>query len=264
MSTTSGLYVGEVMHERFRPRRHRLRYRVFSLLIDLDELPRLDRRLRLFGHNRPALFSFQDGDHGYGEPGALRAWIDQRLWRAGIVPDGGQVLVLCYPRILGHVFNPLTVYYCHGGDGTLRAVLYEVHNTFGERHTYVIPIGPDGGERVRQHCDKAFFVSPFIAMDCRYHFRTAVPDQRAVISIVEDDAEGPLLAAVFSGRRRQLTDAALLRVFLTHPLMTLKVVAGIHWEALKLWWKGVPLVAHAKAAKPVGETIADPGGRSEA
>lgn len=261
MSTTSGLYAGEVMHERFRPRRHRLRYRVFSLLIDLDELPALDRRLRLFGHNRRALFSFQDRDHGGGEPGALRAWIDQRLWRAGLAPDGGQVLVLCYPRILGHVFNPLSIYYCHGRDGLLRAMLYEVHNTFGERHTYVIPAEPGDGGRIRQHCDKAFFVSPFVAMNCSYHFRTAVPDRRAVISIVENDGEGPLLTAVFSGLRRELTDAMLARMFLTYPLMTLKVVAGIHWEALKLWWKGVPLIAHAKAAKTIGETIVRPGRR---
>ncbi|MGL4287805.1 MAG: DUF1365 family protein, partial [Phreatobacter sp.] len=130
-------------------------------------------------------------------------------------------------------------------------------------HTYVIPAAPGNDDLVRQHCDKAFFVSPFVAMDCRYHFRTAVPDERAVISIVEDDAEGPLLTAVFAGRRRELTDGTLARLFLAYPLMTLKVVAGIHLEALKLWWKGVPLIAHAKAAKPVGETIVRPGRRSE-
>ncbi|HTO27933.1 MAG TPA: DUF1365 domain-containing protein, partial [Devosia sp.] len=146
----SGIYTGMVVHKRLRPRRHRLSYRVFSLLLDLDELPALS--LRWLAVNRPGLLSFREADHGDG--GALRPWVTARLAGAGIVADG-PVRLLCYPRMLGYVFNPLTVYFCHRQDESLAAVIYEVHNTHGERHAYVLPAGEG---TVRQSCAKAFFV----------------------------------------------------------------------------------------------------------
>lgn len=255
ISLGSALYAGEVMHARHRPRRHSLHYRVFSLLLDLDELATLDGRLRLFGHNRRALFSFRDTDHGDGETGGLRGWVERQLRAAGVEAEGVRIRMLCYPRILGYVFNPLTVYFCHAPDGTLTTVLYEVCNTFHERHTYVIPVAPGSGGTIRQGCAKALYVSPFVPMDCRYDFRVEQPGDRVLIAINESDRDGPLLVATFSGRRHELTDRQLLSSFLRYPLMTLKVMGGIHWEALRIWIKGVPIHRHEPAVLPIASTI---------
>lgn len=235
MSLNSAIYVGQVVHQRHRPKKHHLRYRVFSLLLDLDELPRLDR-LRWFGHNRKALFSFRDDDHGDGMP--LRQWVTQKLADHG-VPAPGRLRLLCYPRILGYVFNPLTVWFCDDAAGEPLATIYEVHNTFGERHSYVLPAAAP-----EQAADKAFHVSPFIDMDCHYAFHLTQPGDRVKIAINETQDGQPLLYAAFTGKRRDLTDGTLIRLVATHPLMTLKVTGAIHWEALKLWLKGVRYVPH--------------------
>lgn len=244
--TISAIYAGDVTHARRRPRRHRLHYRVFSLLLDLDELPALSGQSRLFGHNRAALFSFHDRDHGDGTTGGLRSWVEKQLADAGLYIERPAISVLCYPRILGYVFNPLTMYFCADEAGRLRAVLYEVCNTYGERHTYVIPAGEDAAV-LRQTAPKLHFVSPFMPPECRYNFLIRPPGDRVLISIAEDDAEGPLLNAAFSGRRREWSDKELLRLFFAYPLMTFKVTAAIHLEALKLILKGVPLFHHHKA-----------------
>jgi DUF1365 family protein len=251
---TSGLYAGRVVHARLRPRRHRLSYRVFSLLLDLDDLETLGKRLRFFGHNRAAIFSFFDRDHGDGGPD-LRGWIAAQLGAAGTALAAPRIEVLCYPRILGYVFNPLTVYFCRDGDA-LRAILYEVHNTFGEKRTYVIRVSP-GAEIIEQICAKELYVSPFMPMACTYRFRIEPPSDKVLISIAEDDADGLLLTASFAGERRDLSDATLLRALFAYPLMTLKVTAAIHWEALKLWLKGVRYIARRPAAERVATTIVD-------
>jgi uncharacterized protein len=230
MITNSSIYVGQVVHQRHRPKRHHLRYRVFSVLIDLDELPQLDA-LRLFGHNRRALFSFRDADHGDGGP--LRDWVADQLASEGL-PAPARIRLLCYPRILSYVFNPLTVWYCDDAAGNPLATIYEVHNTFGERHTYVLP-----SVAAEQAADKEFYVSPFIDMDCRYEFRLSQPEKRVRVAINETQDGEPLLYAAFTGERRPFTDATLLNLFFTHPLMTFKVTAGIHWEALRLILKGI-------------------------
>lgn len=260
MTLSSALYAGEVMHRRLRPKPHHLRYQVVCALIDIDELAVLDARLRLFGHNRRALFSFHDRDHGDRSGAPLRGWVEARLAEAGLDGAGGAIRLLCYPRILGFAFNPLTVYFCHDREGRLIGLLYEVSNTHGEAHTYVIPVSRSGGP-VHQACDKRFFVSPFIAMDCRYRFRVLPPDRKALVAISQSDAEGPLLAAVFSGQRQPLTDRQLAITFARQPLMTFKVVAAIHWEALKLWWKGVPVFAHRKQGRTVDATVVPAPGR---
>lgn len=232
------------MHRRLRPKVHRFKYRVFSLLIDLDELPRLDR-LRLFGWNRGALFGFHDRDHGpAGEN--LRGWLDGLLAGAGIAP-GGAKRVLCYPRILGHVFNPLSVWFCDDDAGALKAIIYEVHNTYDEGHAYVFAV--TDGALVRNDCAKNFYVSPFLTKDCRYHFRIAPPGKTVAVAIHESEGGAAILNASFSGARRELGDGALLRLFLRYPLMTLKVVAAIHFEAVRLMLKGVRRHAHAPLAE---------------
>ena len=172
--SASALYVGRVGHRRHRPRVHRLDYRVFSLLLDLDELPDLGRRLRLFAHNGRALFPSWTGITARATAHPLAPHVRGLLARAGVHDADGPIRLLCYPRVLGFVFNPLSVYYCHGADGALRALIYEVNNTFGERHSYVIPVAGDGGP-IRQTCRKVFYVSPFLPMDCTYHFRVTHP-----------------------------------------------------------------------------------------
>ena len=205
--TISAIYAGDVVHARHRPRRHRLHYRVFSLLLDLDELPALARGSRLLGHNRAAIFSFWDKDHGDGGTGTLRPWVEARLCEAGLDLFRPRIAVLCYPRIFGYVFNPLTLYFCTDGSGTLRAVLYEVCNTYGERHTYVIPAAPGAGRLVRQRAEKRHFVSPFMPMHCTYDFAIRPPAESVLVRIDESDADGPLLLASFAATRRPLTDA---------------------------------------------------------
>lgn len=244
--TRSRLYFGKVFHRRLRPRRHELSYRVFYMLIDIDELDALDRGSRLFAHNRFGLFSFHDRDYGPRDGRPLRPWIEAQLARAGLA-RGGRILALCLPRVLGYVFNPLTVYFCHDAGGRLAAMFYEVSNTFGDRHSYLIPVADANETVLRQSCDKAFFVSPFIEVAGSYDFTVLLPERRIGLTIRESDREGALLTASFAGEAQPFTDAILLNAFLTHPLLTLKIMAGIHWEALKLWLKGVPLVARPMA-----------------
>jgi hypothetical protein len=234
----SALYPGWVMHRRLRPRHHRFKYRVFAMLLDLDELAGLDRDMSLFKWNRWGLFSFLDRDHGStGEVMSLRSWLDDLLAAAGITADGPRQ-VLCYPRILGYVFNPLSVWFCHGADGGLKAIIYEVHNTHEERHAYVFAC--DGSERLMRHgCAKDFYVSPFLSTDCHYHFRTLPPGDRVAVTILEDEAGAPVLNASFAGVHRPMSDGALLAMLLSYPLMTIKVVAAIHFEAVRLMLKGI-------------------------
>ncbi|KAA5604560.1 DUF1365 domain-containing protein [Roseospira marina] len=264
----SALYMGTVIHRRLKPRHHRLRYRVFSLLLDLDELPRLDRTLPGFGHNRFAPVSFHDRDHGPGDGGSLRAWVEAELAAGGIDLGGGPIRVLSYPRLWGYAFNPLTEFFCYRPDGRLGAVLHEVNNTMGERHCYLIPVTDPPANRpgaagvvVRQTCAKRFFVSPFIAMETTYHFKIRPPDDRVAVAIEQTDAEGPLLHAAFAGRRVPLSGRTLAGALARHPLMTLKVIVGIHWEALRLWLKGVRLVPRDPAPARL-VTVVPPDGEA--
>ena len=238
------LYVGDVMHARLKPMGHRFSYRVMSLLIDLDRLAAADRQSALFGVNRAALYSFHEADHGERDGSPLRAYVQRCAAEGGIDLTGGRVLLLCYPRLFGYTFNPLSVYFCYRADGELALMIYEVRNTFGDIHPYVLPVQPNQRSEagVRQQHDKLFYVSPFIEMAMRYHFRVSPPHQTVKLRILETDDCGPLLAATFSGRRRVLNTAQLLRAFVAFPLVTFKIMAAIHWEALRLWLKGATLV----------------------
>ncbi|HXC56040.1 MAG TPA: DUF1365 domain-containing protein [Rhizomicrobium sp.] len=250
----SAIYEGWVMHRRLAPRHHAFKYRVFCLLLDLDELEGLGRRLRLFAANRAGVVSFQDRDHGDGRP--LRTWLDAKLAEAGIVADGPR-RVLCYPRLFGYVFNPISTWFCYGKDERLAAIVYEVHNTYGERHSYVLRADGDAA-LVRQRTPKDFYVSPFLSPDCAYNFKIRPPGGDVRIAIAEEEAGKPILTASFCGTRKALSDRALAGLLLRHPLMTLKVVAAIHFEAVRLMWKGVTRHAHAPA-KPAPATIAASG-----
>lgn len=257
--SSSALYAGTVMHRRLRPRDHRLRYRVFSLLLDLDELDALHRRLKLLSVNRRNLFSFREADHGDASAPRLRAQVDGWMRRAGL-PAAGRVRLLTMPRLLGYAFNPLSVYFCDAPGGALQALVYEVTSTFGERHHYVIPVTPQqardaaAGAAIHQSCAKHMHVSPFIGMAVQYRFTIRPPaeggDARLQVGVDVHDAQGPLLLATHVARRRPLTDARLLLALLAHPLLTFKVIAAIHWEALLLWGKRVPLQPRPPRAEP--------------
>jgi DUF1365 family protein len=231
----SALYWGRVMHQRMNPKKHRFRYRVFSVLFDLDELEDLDRGLNLFGYNRFALYSFNDRDHGPCDGSPLRPWIDARLAEAGIDLEGGRVKVLCMPRVLGHTFNPISVWFCYGADDALRAVLYEVHNTFGDKHSYLVPVsGTEASARVLHHdAVKKLYVSPFMPVSGGYSFRLEPAGEAYSLLIRYEGEEGDRLIATHHAKRHPLTARALLQAFIKAPLIPLKVVFDIHWEALK-------------------------------
>ena len=249
-AAAASLYVGEVMHARLKPMGHRFSYRVMSLLIDLDRLEAADRQSPLFGVNRAALYSFREADHGNRDGSPLRAYAQACAAERGIDLSGGRVLLLCYPRLLGYTFNPLSVYFCYRAGGELALIIYEVRNTFGEIHPYVLPVQPAevSAAGVRQSQDKLFYVSPFMEMAMRYHFRVMQPREHVKLRILATDRSGPLLAATFNGCRRALNNVELLRAFFGLPLVTLKIVAAIHWEALRLWVKGARLVPRQNAA----------------
>lgn len=250
---SSALYAGAVVHVRHRPMEHRLRYRMVQGLFELDELPGLDKRSRLFGYNRPGLVSFHDRDHGDGT-GDLQAWVRGLLAEAGLDAPG-PIAVLCMPRMLGFAFNPLSLFFCHDAAGGLAAILYQVNNTFGERHSYLIAV--DGGAGpIRQAAAKSFHVSPFLPMSLDYAFTVVPPGEGVLVKVVASDAAGVVLDAAFSGVRRPIDDYGLARALLSYPLMTFKVVAGIHWEALKLWLKGARYHRRPAHGSPV--TIGTP------
>ena len=250
----SGLYVGKVMHQRLRPLRHRLQYRMFSLLLDIDQLPALANRLHLFSLNRFNLFSLHERDYGDGASG-LRAGIDRQLHAAGL-GSGGAICLLTMPRILGYAFNPLNVYFCYTSEGELNVVLYEVNNTFGERHSYLIEVQGAGrrGGRIEQRCGKRLHVSPFLALDMHYEFRVTAPDGHGrplSVGVAAHDEQGPVLVACFDATHRALSDAALAGTLFSHPLLTLKVVWAIHWQALRLFIRGLrPLTKPAPPVRP--------------
>lgn len=243
MSVRSALYVGRVRHHRFRPKPHALAYRVFWMLLDLDEIDTLTHHLRFFSRNRFNLYAFRDADYGDRSGRPLKAQVEAALDDAGIAWDGGTVRLLTMPRILGYAFNPLSTYFCYGRDGSLRATVYEVHNTFGETHSYV---AASGGEprMLRQEADKRFHVSPFMGLSMRYEFTVEPPAERVAVTIDGHDRDGRLIAATMSGARRPIEDGTLLRLLATHPLLTLKVTAAIHWHALRLLAKRISWQPH--------------------
>lgn len=257
MSGASALYAGGVVHQRLAPRRHRLQRRVFWLLLDLAEIDGLDRRLRLFSRNRRNLFSFFDRDHGDGSGRPLRAQVEARLAAIGVDLGGGAIRLLTMPRVLGYVFNPISVYYCHAADGRLAALSYEVTSTFGERRWYDLAIAAgDSDGLFRQTSAKTLYVSPFLEMEMRYRFRGAAPGDRVGLTVGCDDDQGPILTASLWGQRRPLTDRVLAKAAFAFPLMTLNVVASIHWEACRLWLKGVPVTL---SRRPIPATAGSKG-----
>ncbi len=242
------IYPGQVMHARFKPKSHRFTYRVYNLLIDLDRLHEANRLSRFFSVERFNLLGFREQDHTTPSDKTAREQVDRLLAEAGLSERAARVLLLCYPRVLGFVFNPISVYFAYNITGNLIAAIYEVRNTFRQRHTYVVPVidGQLNEAGLRQERNKLFYVSPFMPMDQRYFFRLLPPGETISVRILEKDAQGPILSATFHGKRQAVSNRNVLRAFFMLPLMTLKVVIGINVEALKLWLKGVRLQPRPK------------------
>ena len=238
----SCIYSGTVVHKRLEPRRHAFSYRVFSLCLDVDELDRLDRDLRTFSRNRWNLLAIRDSDLGGPGTATLAQKVRAVLDDAGLTSFSSRIELLCYPRVLGYVFNPLSVYFCRDSDGCLGAVIYEVTNTFGERKSYVIEADQSGQSVISQDCAKDLYVSPFTAAEGQYSFHVVPPCDRVLVGIAFREKSRAVLKTHFRGDRLPLTDANLVRMLASHPLMTLKVIGAIHLQTARLWGKGVPLV----------------------
>ena len=231
----SCIYNGIVTHTRFKPIRHNLRYKTFSLLLDLDEVEKLDKKLSIFSHNKFNIFSFYDKDHGDRDGSSLKTWVLSNLKKFNIHQNINTIKILCYPRIFGYVFNPLSIFYCYDNTN-LKAIFYEVKNTFNEQHTYIFKV--NNNEKIDQKCKKKFYVSPFMDMETYYNFKLLEPNEKLSVYIKQTDTEGTVLTATQTGDKKELSLKQLILNFIKYPLMTIKIISSIHYEALLLWKKG--------------------------
>ena len=231
---------GQVRHSRLRPSRNAFNYPTYFLMLPMRSMQR--HGSGALAHNRPAPLSFFDSDHGDGRASALD-WLDEVLVREGVDDAAGEIWLHTYPRVLGYTFKPVSFWYCHRTDGSLRAILVEVHNTFGERHCYLLD-APHYGRELK--ADKVFHVSPFCTLEGGYRFRFMRSIEagldRTVARIDYDDSNGPLLETSVGGTLEPVSAASLRKAFWGYPAMTFGVIARIHWQALKLWRKRVPFV----------------------
>ena len=231
----SCIYNGEVTHTRFKPVRHFLKYKTFSLLIDLDEINELDSRISIFSHNKFNVFSFYDKDHGERDGSNLKEWVLTNIRKFNIEEKVNKIKILCYPRIFGYVFNPLSIFYCYESD-KLKAIFYEVKNTFNEQHTYIFKI--KNNDEITQKCKKRFYVSPFMDMETYYNFKLFDPTEKLSVFIKQTDTTGTILTATQTGEKKEFSSKQLIKNFFKYPLMTIKIISSIHYEALLLWKKG--------------------------
>ena len=235
---SSSIYSGFVTHKRLKPKKHFFSYRVFSLLIDLSEINTLEKKIKFFSHNKFNILSFYNIDHGPRDGSSLTEWVKKNLSKAKINIDGGTIKLLCFPRFFGYVFNPLSIFYCYDKNSKLKAVLYEVKNTFNEQHTYLFK-NISSSKIIMHKCSKKFYVSPFIEMRTFYNFRLLKPGKKLSVTIRQSDLDGLLLVAHQEGKKINFTSKNLMFQFLKHPLMSFKVILAIHFEAFKLWIKRV-------------------------
>jgi uncharacterized protein len=228
---------GQVRHKRVKPVEHAFAYPTYFLMLPMRSLSK--EPSKALKRNRWAALSFYDKDHGDGRADAL-AWLDELLHSEGIDDATGEVWLHCYPRVFGYTFKPVSFWYCHRADQTLRAIVVEVNNTFGERHCYLLDKPVFGTE---QTAAKVFHVSPFCETQGSYRFRFMTTGNNTLARVDYDDATGPLLETSVSGELEKLLPQSIRKALWRYPAMTLGVIARIHWQALKLWRKRVGFVA---------------------
>ena len=241
MINSSCIYNGQVIHKRFKPKEHFFKYKVFSLLLDLSELSLLDKELKIFSYNKFNILSFYDIDHGPRDGTSLISWVKENLNNNNINSKEIKIKLLCYPRVWGYIFNPLSIFFVYDKNSNLISILYEVKNTFGEQHTYVFKIDKDN-QLLEHSCKKKFHVSPFIEMNCLYYFKILKPTDKLSVVINQNDDSGKLLFASQDGLKNELNNKNLMISYISNPLMSFKIIGGIHFEAFKLWIKGIKLV----------------------
>ena len=231
----SCIYNGNVKHQRFKPIKHSLNYRTFSILLDLDEIENLAKNISIFSLNKFNIFSFYNSDHGERDGTSLKEWVKKNLNKFNISNNITKIKLLCYPRVFGYVFNPLSIFYCYENND-LKAIFYEVKNTFNEQHTYIFKIKDN--EKIEQKCKKKFYVSPFMDMETYYNFKLINPEEKLSIFIKQTDGEETVLTATQTGDKKEFSFKQLLINFFKYPLMTIKIISSIHYEAFFLWKKG--------------------------
>ena len=241
MIKNSSIYNGTVIHKRFKPKVHFFKYKVFSILIDISEINLLHKNLKIFSYNRFNIISFYDADHGPRDGTSVKEWVIKNLKDNQIDTKDIKIKLLCYPRIFGFVFNPLSVFFIYNKKSELISILYEVKNTFDEQHTYIFK-SRENENPIKHTCKKKFHVSPFIEMNCTYFFKILKPGDKISVIIDQYDEEGKLLYASQDGSRIELNNKNLFLSYLKHPLMTFKIIAAIHFEAFKLWIKGIKFI----------------------
>ena len=241
MINSSCIYNGQVIHKRFKPKEHFFKYKVFSLLLDLSELSLLDKKLKIFSYNKFNILSFYDIDHGPRDGTSLISWVKENLNNNNINSKEIKIKLLCYPRVWGYIFNPLSIFFVYDKNSNLISILYEVKNTFGEQHTYVFKIDKDN-QLFEHSCKKKFHVSPFIEMNCLYYFKILKPTDKLSVVINQNDDGGKLLFASQDGLKNELNNKNLMISYISNPLMSFKIIGAIHFEAFKLWIKGIKLV----------------------
>ena len=241
MINNSCIYIGSVIHKRFKPKKHFFKYSVFSLFLDLDEINELDQQIPFFSYNKFNILSFFDKDHGYRDGSSIKNWLIHVLQKKNISTINIKIKILCYPRIFGYVFNPLSIFFIYDKDSNPIAILYEVKNTFGEQHTYIFRVNND--QNLYQHnCTKKFHVSPFIEMNCKYFFRLLKPGEKISVIIDQYQTDEKILYASQDGQRVDFNTKELIKSYIKHPLMTFKIILAIHFEAFKLWAKGIKFI----------------------
>ncbi len=239
---SSCIYSGFVTHKRFKPKKHFFSYKTFSLLIDLNEINELEKKIKFFSYNKFNILSFYNIDHGSRNGKSLVKWVKRTLKKSKINIGKGKIKLLCYPRFFGYVFNPLSIFYCYDKNLKLKAILYEVKNTFNEQHTYIFRVSSRLSLLLHE-CSKKFYVSPFIEMKTFYNFKLLKPGKKLNVLIKQSDVKGTLLIAQQIGKRLDFTSKNLFFEFIKHPLMSFKVIAAIHFEAFRLWIKGIKHVS---------------------
>ena len=238
---SSCIYSGLVTHKRIKPKKHFFSYKTFSLLINLNEIKDIEKKISFFSYNKFNILSFYNIDHGPRDGTSLKKWVKKVLVKSKININGITVKLLCFPRFFGYAFNPLSIFYCYDKNSKLKAVLYEVKNTFNEQHTYIFKAS-NTSNLILHKCNKKFYVSPFIDMKTFYNFRLLKPGNKINIKIEQSDTGGLLLVACQTGKRIKLNNKNLFNEFIKHPLMSFKIIIAIHFEAFRLWIKGVNLV----------------------
>lgn len=244
----SCLYECSVYHKRLRPKVREFSYRIFMFALDLDELDAVAARIPFLSRNRWNCYSFNDADHlRFGQGSAKENVIAYAQSEGAVFPEGGRIVLVTLPRVLGYIFNPVSFYFCYDAEGRAKWSVAEVGNTFREMKPYLIQDSDEDG-RFHRRTQKLFYVSPFMDLDLEFDFRLAPPNEKLDVQINDFDGAGLVLTSYLKGIRKPLTTGSLLWMTLKYPLITLKVIALIHWQALKIWAARIP--HRAKAARP--------------